>query len=98
MDYSVGKMRCREVAEGITEFLEGGLSWKDALRFRLHLWLCLGCRKLLRQMQLTIQILQQLPRTPIPLNHREVLLQHFRLSKRWSSVTGTIKGRPSHPF
>lgn len=82
MGYWVGKMRCRQVAEGVTEFLGGSLSWKDSIRYRTHLWLCLGCRSFLRQMQFTIQILRQLPRAPIPLTEREALLQQFRVWKQ----------------
>ncbi len=71
-------MKCQQVAEKATEFMEGSLSWHDAIRFRLHLWLCLKCRNFLRQLKFTVQVLQHLPRPQISPEAKEILLSRFR--------------------
>jgi predicted anti-sigma-YlaC factor YlaD len=75
-------MTCQQVAKSVTDFLEGSLSWKDSIRYRIHLWLCLGCRNFLRQMKYTVKTLQQFPRNPIPLKKREALLRQFHESRK----------------
>ena len=71
-------LTCQQVAEGVTDFLEGSLSWKDFIRFRIHFWRCIGCRNFLGQMKYTIRILQQLPPPPISPEKKQALLLLFR--------------------
>lgn len=77
----MNRMICRQVAEGVTEFMEGSLSWEKALRFRLHFWTCFGCRNFLDQMKYTLQALQKLPRMQISPRKRAAILQQFRAWK-----------------
>lgn len=78
MAYLAGKLSCRQVAEAITDYLDGSLSFWQRVRFELHLGMCLGCRNYLRQMKKTIQLLGTLPPDPIPDHIRDELLQRFR--------------------
>ncbi len=81
IDYLAGKLTCNEVTEAITDYLEGTLSFVEWVRFQMHLGLCFGCRRYLRQMKLTIRTLDALPAEPIPPSVRDELIQRFRTWK-----------------
>ena len=78
MEYLSGKLTCQQVAEAVTDYLEGALSFVDRLRFHMHLGMCVGCRNYLRQMKYTIQTLGKLPAEPIPPKVRDELVKRFR--------------------
>lgn len=81
IDYLAGKLTCKKVTEAITGYLEGSLSFGERVRFQMHLGLCFGCRRYLRQMKLTIRTLSTLPAEPIPPTVRNELIQRFRTWK-----------------
>lgn len=76
-----GNMTCKELTEAVTDYLEGSLSAWAWVRFQMHLGTCLGCRRYLRQMRLTIRTLGRLPEEPVPPAVREELLRRFRTWK-----------------
>jgi hypothetical protein len=80
-DYFAGGVTCRELTEAITDYLEGHLSFQQRIRFQVHLGLCLGCRRYLRQMKHTITLLGKLPEDPLPPAIREEILHRFRTWK-----------------
>jgi predicted anti-sigma-YlaC factor YlaD len=73
-----GNMTCKELTEAVTDYLEGSLSLWDRVRFQMHLGTCLGCRRYLRQMRVTIRTLGTLPAEPVPPAVREELIRRFR--------------------
>jgi predicted anti-sigma-YlaC factor YlaD len=78
LDNLAGKLTCKEVTEAITDYLEGNLSFVEWVRFQMHLGLCFGCRRYLRQMKLTIRTLGALPAEPLLPAVRDELIQRFR--------------------
>lgn len=85
IDYLAGKLTCKEFAEVITDYLEGDLTFTRWVRFQVHLGMCMGCRRYLRQMKLTIRTLGRLPEAPVPPEVRAELLRRFRHVKAKSS-------------
>ena len=71
-------LTCRQMTELVTEYLEGTLSWKDRLRFQLHLGICRHCREYLREMKLTARTLGRLPQVQIPARTMDALMEQFR--------------------
>lgn len=71
-------MRCRELANLVTDYLEGRLSLKDRVLFRLHVGLCPRCWAYLRQMEKTVDVLGRVPDEPMPEEVRAELLARFR--------------------
>ena len=71
-------LSCRELAELITDYLEGALSLPDRVRFQLHLGLCRHCRAYLRQLKETAAALHQLPAAPLPPELEAELLHRFQ--------------------
>jgi anti-sigma factor RsiW len=59
-------MRCVEVVELVTDYVEGRLTLRERVRFELHLWACGACRAYLRQMRHTVQALGRVRRAPLP--------------------------------
>ena len=55
------EMKCKELVELITEYLEGELSEVDEARFEQHLVGCDACTTYLEQMRKTIAALGHIP-------------------------------------
>jgi len=85
MGYMAGNFTCREIAELITDYLEGSLTLTQRLRFQMHMGLCFACRNYLRQMKYTVATLRQLPSEPVPAQVKEELMKRFRTWKQEQS-------------
>ena len=91
MKYMTGNFSCREIAELVTEYLEGSLSFSERMRFQMHLGMCFACRNYLRQMKYTVATLRQLPPDPVPPQVKEELLNRFR---DWKKEQDHPSGQP----
>jgi len=78
-------MKCREMVELMTDYLEGALSVPDRERFEEHIAGCDGCRAYLEQMRATMKTVGNLADEPIPETIQEQLLEAFRSWKASSS-------------
>ncbi len=92
MAYMAGNFSCREIAELVTDFLEGSLTLSERLRFHLHIGMCFACRNYLRQMKYTITTLGELPSEPVPPEVKDELLKRFR---NWKKDHPEISGDPN---
>ncbi|HUE87946.1 MAG TPA: zf-HC2 domain-containing protein [Vicinamibacterales bacterium] len=54
-------LKCRDVAERASEYIDHELSWRGYLAVRLHLLMCRVCREYVRQLSLVAHALQHLP-------------------------------------
>lgn len=77
-------MKCREMVELMTDYLEGALSAGDRARFEEHITGCDGCRSYLEQMRTTMRLLGRVPDEPIPEHLQEELMRAFRAWKATS--------------
>ena len=87
-----GNFTCREIAELITDYLEGSLTLTQRLRFQMHMGLCFACRNYLRQMKYTVATLRQLPSEPVPVQVKEDLMKRFRTWKQGQSSQASPSG------
>jgi anti-sigma factor RsiW len=71
-------LTCQELVELVTDYLEGGLSSHDRMRFEQHLVLCEGCVAHLMQMRSVIQLAGTLRVEHLDAEAREALLHGFR--------------------
>lgn len=55
------KLTCRDVTEEASAYLDRGLPLPRRLGFRMHLAICVNCRRYMRQMRQTIAMLRALP-------------------------------------
>jgi len=75
-------MKCREMVELMTDYLEGTLAASERTRFEEHIAGCDGCRAYLEQMRKTVGVLGRLTDDQIPPGVRDQLLDAFRDWKR----------------
>jgi predicted anti-sigma-YlaC factor YlaD len=54
-------LKCVEIVALSSDYLDGQLRFSDGLSVRTHLAICRNCRRFVRQMRLTLRVLQQLP-------------------------------------
>ncbi len=59
-------LKCRDLAELSSDYLNGELSRRRRLSVRLHLLLCRHCRRFMRQLKLTIDSVGRLPENEFP--------------------------------
>jgi predicted anti-sigma-YlaC factor YlaD len=59
-------LKCRDMAELVTSYLENALPLKTWAAARFHLWLCGSCRRYVDQMRRTIRFLSNRPERPPP--------------------------------
>jgi anti-sigma factor RsiW len=68
-------MRCREVVERVTAFLEGALTPAEAAALSEHLNGCDGCTEYVEQIRATVRIAAA---TELPAPDRDALAHVFR--------------------
>lgn len=59
-------LTCMQLVERSSDFLDARLSLRERLSVRLHLALCVNCRRFIRQMKVSQAVLRQLPDAAIP--------------------------------
>jgi anti-sigma factor RsiW len=69
---------CRELHEGLTEYLDHALPLSRRQGFDAHLASCPSCRKLADELRLTLGQLASLPDEPMPPAMKRALLDAFR--------------------
>jgi predicted anti-sigma-YlaC factor YlaD len=86
-------LRCDELTERVTDYLEWQLSLSDRVEVYLHLRRCSDCRKYLGQMKETIRLLRQLA---VPPSIADVggLLARFRRTQPADPVPSRRNGSP----
>lgn len=70
-------LTCKQIAELVTAFAEGELTFTDRVRFRMHIALCPNCRAYVRQMQATAKALGKLPEPELPPGLEAELMRRF---------------------
>lgn len=68
-------LRCRELWERASEYLESALSQEEKEHIQHHLKECLGCRGFVSTLKDTISLLQSLPSSALPPELKQRLLQ-----------------------
>jgi predicted anti-sigma-YlaC factor YlaD len=66
-------LKCRDMAELVTPYLEGALPLRLRVAAWFHLRLCDACRRYIDQMRRTIRFLGSGPSLPPPSNEREIM-------------------------
>jgi anti-sigma factor RsiW len=71
-------MRCREVVELMTAYLDGALSAADRARFEQHISGCDGCRAYLAQLRTAGMLMGRVADEPMPEQLKAELMNAFR--------------------
>jgi hypothetical protein len=81
-DFSVREPTCQELAEFLTEYLEGALGEAEHTSFDRHIAGCRDCTLYIEQMRVTIAVTGRIRSDEIPSGLRADLLSAFRRSQR----------------
>ena len=46
-------LKCKQIAERATDYLEEQQTWSQRLAWKLHLFMCVNCRRFVKQLKLT---------------------------------------------
>ncbi|MFO0612503.1 MAG: zf-HC2 domain-containing protein [Polyangiaceae bacterium] len=76
------ELRCQELVELVTEYVEGALPMEERTRFEQHLTYCDGCRAYLDQLTAQRRMLAGGAPPEMSEEVRETLLGAFRLWKK----------------
>jgi anti-sigma factor RsiW len=71
-------LTCQELAELVTDYLEGVLPRRQRIRFRLHIAGCTNCRRYVAQMRVTIAATGRIRAEDMAPEVRDELLAAFR--------------------
>jgi hypothetical protein len=64
---------CKDVTEHASDYLERNLTFRQRLGYRIHLFICISCRRYLSQLKLTIATLAKMPgASPQPASEKQV--------------------------
>lgn len=55
-------LSCKDITEKADQYLEKDLPWSTRLSYRLHLFMCVNCRRYVEQIRLTISTLAGFPK------------------------------------
>jgi len=58
-------LTCKQLVENSSDYLDAQLTLRGRLSVRLHLAMCVNCRRFIRQMKISQALLRQLPEEPI---------------------------------
>jgi len=78
---SVEDVRCQEIVEILTDFLEGAMPPAERIRLEQHLAMCEGCMNYLEQLRTSIHLLGGLDSDAVPPAVVAELLDEFRAWK-----------------
>lgn len=74
-------LRCRNVAELASDYLDGSVSWHRRLAVQLHLLFCRICRRYVGQMRQTVHVLRSSGKGEAPPSHDQAR-SLFRSSRK----------------
>ena len=78
-------MSCREMAEYLSDYLDGELSTSLSAVIEAHRGECPPCRAFVRTLEKSVGLVRAQPREPLPPGLKKKLLEALRRSQRGSS-------------
>lgn len=75
---AAAELTCRELVGLVTGYLDGTLGAAERARFEAHLAVCVGCRRYLDQIAITVRSVGRLAEEDLPPDARDRLLSAFR--------------------
>jgi anti-sigma factor RsiW len=81
-------LRCKDVAERASAFLDGELGAWDSLELKLHLAMCKGCGRLLDQLRITRDLTAAALRRSLPTEDDEARISAILAAARGGGTRG----------
>ncbi|MEH6470571.1 MAG: zf-HC2 domain-containing protein [Halopseudomonas sp.] len=58
-------LRCRDIVDQSSEFLDREMSLSRRMQYRIHLFMCHHCRRFTRQFRASVAMTKRLPKAPV---------------------------------
>ena len=55
-------LKCSEISHLASDYLDNHLDWKTSLSVRMHIFICVHCRRFVRHLRSSIRIVQGMAR------------------------------------
>jgi len=72
-------MNCREILEGLSEYIDDELAEKTCAEIEMHLKDCHNCRVVVNTLRMTVSMYREVPAPEIPVDVRTRLHKVIRL-------------------
>lgn len=72
-------LRCQDVAEQTSDYVDGTLTWRRRVAIWLHIMLCDACHRYVDQMRATVVLLRMIRDSPLDAER-----QHAALTTEWA--------------
>jgi hypothetical protein len=59
-------LTCKQLSDTASDLLEGPITLTQHIKLRLHLTICIHCRRYLKQLRLSISVVSNSARAPTP--------------------------------
>ncbi|MEW5756020.1 MAG: zf-HC2 domain-containing protein [Pseudomonadota bacterium] len=66
-------LNCRDVTEHASDYLDKTLPLGQRLKLRLHLFMCIHCRRYLKQLRVAIDLIRQSEPRPVSTQQAETI-------------------------
>ncbi|MBT4520241.1 MAG: zf-HC2 domain-containing protein [Halieaceae bacterium] len=70
-------LKCSEVVEQASDFVDENLPWYSSLRIKMHLLMCVHCRRFLRHFSATIDLAEPAGRRQATATEIERVMKHI---------------------
>jgi hypothetical protein len=85
-------LSCKQVVDGADRLLAGEMSLRQRLAVRLHLLICIHCRRYLRQMGLLLKALPRLRRRAADPAQVDIVMARIRAARNEPPLTPEKNG------
>ena len=76
-------LSCKDITEHANSYLEKELSFTKRLSMRVHLFMCVNCRRYIEQLQTTILTLGRMKKEePMDASYRNQLIECFKKERQ----------------
>ncbi len=74
-------LKCKEIVEKSSDFVDGQLTLKGKIDFYWHIFMCVHCRRFLRQLRLMLSSMPYLDEKELTDNEVELIMQRVKENK-----------------
>lgn len=91
-------LSCHDLAHHhASDYIDGQLGWRDRFRVRLHLLICVHCRRFIRQLKLVPKVLRGRDNRPGGTDHEPLQEELQRLSEQLQQLNESLSRSSAPP-
>ena len=75
-------LKCKHVTEQASSYLDGEMGFVKRLQFRIHLMMCVHCRRFMHNLKAGIAMVRRLPRNKVNQDRIDAVMRRIRENKQ----------------